>query len=67
MRDPFRQTSPLTPYPAAAVTLADELEAVMAEGTYDLPGIVAALNARAGGPPWTEETLRTELAALANA
>ena len=69
MRDPFHQTAPSTPYPAAATLLADELEAVMADGTHDLPGIVAALNARpaASANPWTPERLTAELAALANA
>jgi hypothetical protein len=67
MRDPFRQTAPATPYPADAVALADALEAVMADGTHDLPGIVAALNARAGTPVWTTERLAAELAALATA
>ncbi len=67
MRDPFRQTAPATPYPAAATALADALEAVMADGTHDLPGIVAALNARAGAPVWTAERLAADLAALAQA
>ncbi len=69
MRDPFRQTAPEPPYSAAASTLGDELEAVMADGTHDLPGIVVALNARAGaaGTTWTTESLAAELAALANA
>jgi hypothetical protein len=67
MRDPFRQTAPATPYPAAATALADELEAVMADGTHDLPGIVAALNARGPREPWTPERLTAELAALAGA
>ena len=67
MPDPFRQTAPVPSYPAAATTLADELEAVMADGTHDLAGIVAALNARAGGgAPWTPERLAAELAALAH-
>jgi hypothetical protein len=69
MRDPFRQTAPEPPYPAAATALADELEAVMADGTHDLAGIAAGLNARAaaGATPWTPERLAAELAALANA
>lgn len=69
MSDPFRQTAPSPPYPAAATAFADALEAVMADGTHDLPGIVAALNARAaaGSDPWTPERLAAEFAALANA
>jgi hypothetical protein len=67
MRDPFRQTAPATPYSPAAVQLADDLEAVMDEGPHDLPGIVAALNARGPAVPWTPETLAAELAALAGA
>jgi len=68
VRDPFRQTAPEPPYPAGASALADELEAVMADGTHDLAGIAAALNARsAGGTPWTAERLAAELAALASA
>ncbi len=69
MRDPFRQTAPNPPYTAAATALADALEAVMADGTHDLPGIVAALNARAaaGTEPWTPERLAAELATLASA
>jgi hypothetical protein len=39
----------------------------MADGTHDLPGIVAALNARAGGDVWTPERLTAELATLAGA
>jgi hypothetical protein len=67
MRDPFRQTAPVTPYSPAAVTLADELEAVMDDGTHDLPGIAAALNARGATTPWTPESLAAELAKLAEA
>jgi hypothetical protein len=69
MRDPFRQTAPEPPYSPEATALGDELEAVMADGTHDLPGIVAALNARAGdgATPWTPERLAAELAALARA
>jgi hypothetical protein len=69
MRDPFRQTAPEPGYPAAATALAGELEAVMADGTHDLPGIAAGLNARAaaGSTPWTPERLAAELAALAYA
>jgi hypothetical protein len=67
MRDPFRQTAPQPPYSPAATALGDELEAVMADGTHDLPGIVAALNARAGGDVWTTERLAAELATLAGA
>ncbi len=69
MRDPSRQTAPETPYSSAASALADDLEAVMADGTYDVPGIVAALNVRAAAneEKWTAERLTTELAVLANA
>jgi len=67
MRDPFRQTAPEVPYSAAATKLGDDLEAVMADGTHGLPGIVAALNARAGGDVWTPERLTAELATLAGA
>jgi hypothetical protein len=69
MRDPFRQTAPQPPYPPAVTAFGDQLEAVMADGTHDLPVIVAALNARAGADatPWTPERLAAEPAALANA
>ncbi len=67
MRDPFRQTAPVPPYSAAASSLADALEAVMDDGTHDLSGIVAALNARGPAVPWTAESLAAELAALARA
>jgi hypothetical protein len=68
VRDPFRQTAPEPPYSAAASAFADELEAVMADGTHDLAGIAAALNARApGAAPWTAERLAAELATLASA
>ncbi len=68
MRDLFRQTAPEPGYAPAATELADALEAVMADGTYDLPGIVAKLNARAdAGTPWTPERLAAELSTLANA
>ncbi len=68
MSDPFRQTAPTPPYPAAATALADALEAVMADGTHDLAGIAAALTAHSGGAtPWTPERLAAELAALAQA
>jgi hypothetical protein len=47
------------------------LEAIMADGTHDLPSIAAALNARrvvAGGrATWTPEILSTYFAELAGA
>jgi len=68
VRDPFRQTAPEPPYPAAVSAFADELEAVMADGTHDLAGIADALNARgSAGAPWTPERLAAELAMLASA
>ncbi len=66
MRDPFRQTAPEPPYAPDATALADALEAVMADGTHDLAGIVAALNAR-DGAAWTSASLAAKLAQLANA
>jgi len=62
------QTRPAA-WPQDAATLADELEAVMAGGTHDVPAIVAGLNARAkcagpGGVAWTEAALRQRLAEL---
>jgi hypothetical protein len=65
MRDPFRQTAPEPAYLPDAKALADALEAVMADGTHDLPGIVAALNAREGAA-WTAESLAAKLSELAN-
>jgi len=69
MRDPFRQTAPEPPYAPEASAFADALEAVMADGTHDLPGITAALNARlaADATLWTPDTLAAEFARLANA
>jgi hypothetical protein len=65
------QTRPPEGYPAEATVFADALEAIMADGTYDLAGIAAGLNARgitAGGHgSWTPETLAAYLATLANA
>ena len=71
MSDLFHQTRPDPPYPAEVTAFADQLEAIMADGTHDLAGIVAALNARravAGGhDAWTPETLSRYFAELANA
>ncbi len=71
MFDLFYQTRPDPPYPPEVSAFADHLEAIMADGTYDLPAIVAALNARgasAGGRErWTPETLSAYFAELANA
>jgi hypothetical protein len=67
----FHQTRPNPLYPAEATAFADQLEAIMADGTHDLAAIVAALNARrvtAGGhTSWTPESLSAYLAQLANA
>jgi hypothetical protein len=68
--DLFHQTSPDPPYPAEVSAFADQLEAIMADGTYDLGAIAAALNARrvtAGGHAmWTAEILSAYFAQLAN-
>jgi hypothetical protein len=65
------QTAPATPYPPEATAFADQLEAIMADGTHDLAGLAAGLNARrvvAGGRhEWSPETLRAYLAELADA
>ena len=65
------QTAPGVPYPPEVTAFADQLESIMADGTHDLAGLAAALNARrivAGGrSEWTEETLRAYFAELANA
>jgi hypothetical protein len=65
------QTAPDRPYPPEATKFADQLESIMGDGTHDLAGIAAALNARrivAGGrSEWTAQTLRAYLAELANA
>jgi hypothetical protein len=69
--DLFHQTRPDPPYPPEVTAFADQLEAIMADGTYDLGAIVAALNARgvsAGGHgTWTPESLSAYFAELANA
>jgi hypothetical protein len=69
--DLFYQTRPATPYPAEATALADALEDIMADGTHDLDGLAAGLNARkisAGGTSaWTPANLSSYLAALAGA
>jgi hypothetical protein len=69
--DLFYQTRPTPPYPAEATAFADALEAIMADGTHDLDGLAAGLNARritAGGySDWTPATLSSYLAALASA
>lgn len=50
-------------------TLGDALERILATGTHDLSGIVAALN-QAGQPKpstggsWTEDSFRAEMARL---
>lgn len=48
--------------------LADELEAIFGKGVWDLPGVVAALNATSlrlpAGAAWTEQTFAAELARL---
>jgi hypothetical protein len=69
--DLFNQTAPAMPYPSDVTAFADALEALMADGTHDLTGIVAGLNARhvaAGGrAQWTPESLTAYFAELANA
>lgn len=69
--DPFHQTAPDPPYAPDVNAFADDLEAVMSDGTHDLAGIAAALSARrtvAGGHrSWTPETLSVFLAGLAKA
>jgi hypothetical protein len=69
--DLFYQTRPAEGYPADATVFADALEAIMADGTHDLAGMAAGLNARgvtAGGhSSWTPEALSAYLAALADA
>ncbi len=71
MSDVFHQTRPDPPYPPEVTAFADQLEAVMADGTHDLAAIAAALNSRrvvsGGHGSWTPETLSTYLAELANA
>ena len=71
MSDLFYQTRPDPPYPPEVSAFADHLEAIMADGTYELPAIAAALNARhvsAGGrDSWTPASLSAYFAELANA
>jgi hypothetical protein len=71
MSNLFYQTRPEPPYPAEVTAFADQLEAIMADGTHDLDAIVAALNARnvaAGGhTSWTAQSLSAYFAELANA
>ena len=71
MLDLFNQTRPVAGYPAEVTAFADALEAVMADGTHDLEGIAAGLNARdivsGGHACWTPETLAAYFAELANA
>jgi len=71
MSDPFHQTRPDPPYPPDVTAFADELEAIMADGTHDLAAIAAALNARRpsarGRRNWTPESLSAYFAELANA
>jgi hypothetical protein len=65
------QTRPDPPYPAEVTAFADALEDIMADGTYDLGAIAAALNARhlssGGHATWTPETLSAYFSQLANA
>lgn len=64
---PFQtRLGPLTDYDKA---LGDALERILATGTHDLPGIVAALNTSgapkpSGGGTWTEDAFRAEMARL---
>jgi|GEM_PF-1650110 hypothetical protein len=55
-------------WPAPLTAFADALEAVLATGRHDLPGIVAGLNERGfpapDGGKWTEASLRARLAEL---
>ena len=71
MPDVFHQTRPEPPYPPEVTAFADALEAIMGDGTHELDGIAAALNARgvaAGGRTrWTPATLSAYFAELANA
>lgn len=71
MSDLYHQTQPDPPYPAEVTAFADALESIMADGTYDLAAIAAALNARriASGSreSWTPETLSAYFAQLASA
>ncbi len=71
MSDLFNQTRPGQAYAPEVTAFGDALEAVMADGTHDLAGIAAGLNARhvaAGGrSDWTPETLSAYFAELANA
>ena len=68
-REFFNQTCP-EPYAPDVIAFADELEDIMRDGTHELAGIVAALNARhvvAGGRGnWTPETLSAYFAELAS-
>jgi len=63
--DPAHQTieSPQTAYQNA---LADALEKIFADGTHDLPAVIAALNATnikaPDGAAWTEESFRAVMA-----
>lgn len=67
----FYQTRPAAGYPADVTAFGDALEAIMADGTHDLPAIAAGLNARkivsGGHRDWTPESLSAYLATLANA
>jgi hypothetical protein len=61
------QTRAAPPTPAES-RLADALQAIFADEVYDLPGIVARLNAAGvatdSGAPWTEPVFRAEMARL---
>jgi hypothetical protein len=69
--DLFHQTRPDPPYSAEVTAFADQLEAIMADGTHDLGAIAAALNVRkvsaGGNASWTPHTLSVYLVKLANA
>jgi hypothetical protein len=69
--DLFYQTRPDPPYAPEVTAFADSLESIMADGTYDLPSIAAALNARhvvsGGHETWTPEILSAYFAKLADA
>jgi hypothetical protein len=71
VHDLVHQTRPDPPYSAEVTAFADHLEAIMADGTYDLGAIAAALNARhvvsGAHRKWTPDVLRTYFAELANA
>jgi hypothetical protein len=71
MSDLFHQTRPAGGYPPEVSAFADHLEAIMSDGTHELPAIAAQLNARGvacgGRETWTPENLSAYFAELANA